>query len=167
MVSAVRAAASSPASAKRNPASPPRLARAKAASARRWLRPPSKVSPSPPTAVTAQPLPPLNLSAAPKGGPDDAASGPLAQLLSGIAPIKTAVDGIRSACQQIVQSGAVPGAEQVCAQIIALATSLVPMAAQNLLQPVGGGAPAPGGGMQMPPPPGGPQPIMSPGGPQG
>jgi len=79
----------------------------------------------------------------------------MAQVISGIAPVKTAVDGISAACKQIVQSGAVPGAEQICAQIIALATSLLPMAAQQALQPglggtgigpVGAGAPPQGGG---------------------
>lgn len=77
----------------------------------------------------------------------------MAALVSGIAPVKNSVDGILAACKQIVQSGAVPGAEQVCGQIVALATSLLPMAAQNALNPSGGaGAIPPVGG-----PPGGAQ----------
>ena len=71
----------------------------------------------------------------------------MSSLVSGIAPVKAGVDAILAACKQIVQSGAVPGAEQPCGQIVALATSLLPMAAQAALQP----------GPQGPP---GPQPIM-------
>lgn len=68
----------------------------------------------------------------------------MASLVAGIAPVKTAVDGILAACRQIVQSGAVPGSEQVCGQIVALATSLLPMAVQQVLQPGGGsGGPVP------------------------
>jgi hypothetical protein len=68
----------------------------------------------------------------------------MAMLMSGIAPIKSAVDGIHAACRQIVQSGVIPGSEQVCGQIVALATSLLPMAAQQVLQPGGGsGGPIP------------------------
>lgn len=117
-----------------------------------------------PSAVTAAPMPPLpDLSAAGSPGPGAASSQPpgfLASLLSGIAPVKSGVDAINSACKQIVQSGAVPGAEQVCAQIVALATSLLPMAAQNAMQPMGqaGG----GAGGPMPPPPGGPAPLGGP-----
>ncbi len=56
-------------------------------------------------------------------------------LVSGLAPIKSAVDQILAACKVIVQSGAVPGSEQPCGQIVALATSLLPMAAQQMMQP--------------------------------
>lgn len=88
----------------------------------------------------------------------------MAGFLSGLMPVKSAVDGINGACQSIVQSGAVPGAEQVCAQIVALANSLVPMAAQNLL---GAAGQMQGGGMP-PPPPGMPPPVApGPGGPGG
>jgi hypothetical protein len=61
----------------------------------------------------------------------------MAALISAVGPTKQAVDSIVAACKQIVQSGAVPGSEQPCAQIIALATSLLPMAAQQALQPTG------------------------------
>lgn len=97
----------------------------------------------------AAPLPPLpNLSSGGQGDTSTpgAASGGMAQLLSGIAPVKTGVDAIHMACKQIVQSGVIPGAEQVCGQIIALATSLLPMAAQSILQPISGGGP---GGQQQ------------------
>lgn len=78
----------------------------------------------------------------------------MASLMSGIAPIKAAVDAILMACKQIVQSGAIPGSEQACGQIVALATSLLPMAAQQVMmpgqqpQPTGGGIPAVGAGPQ-------------------
>jgi len=62
----------------------------------------------------------------------------MAAIVAGIAPVKTAVDTIVAAAKQIVQSGAIPGAEQPVAQIIALATSLLPMAAQQAMQPQGG-----------------------------
>jgi hypothetical protein len=84
----------------------------------------------------------------------------MAALVSGIAPVKNSVDGILQACKAIVNSGAVPGAEQICAQIVALATSLLPMAAQSALQPSGpqGGNAIPGVGAPGPQPagPGGP-----------
>jgi hypothetical protein len=96
----------------------------------------------------------------------------MASLMSGIAPIKSSVDAINAACKQIVQSGVIPGAEQICGQIVALTTQLLPMAAQNILQPMQGQQ-APGGGtagagtLTMPgglgpmlPPPGGPPPMQ-------
>jgi hypothetical protein len=70
------------------------------------------------------------------------------QLMSGIVPVKNAVDQIQGACRTIVQSGSVPGAEQICAQIINLANSLIPMAVQSSMSPGAGGA--------IPPPPGAP-----------
>ncbi len=106
----------------------------------------------------ASPLPPLpdlgsagGTGAAGPGGPP----GLMSALVSGIAPVKMGVDQVLAACKQIVQSGAVPGAEQICGQIVALATSLLPMAAQSALQPsgAGGGIPAVGPGG---PPPSGP-----------
>jgi len=78
-------------------------------------------------------------------------------MLSGIMPVKSAVDAINAACKQIVQAGSVPGAEQVCGQIVALATSLLPMAAQAAMQPGQGGGVGPS--IPMPPPPGGPAPL--------
>ena len=114
--------------------------------------------------VAAAPLPPLpNLPSAPGSGDAGPAPGLLDALISGIAPVKNSVDQINMACKTIVQTGTVPGAEQVCAQIVALASSLLPMAAQAAMQGgamgggIGGGT---GGGMQMPPPPGGPAPMM-------
>ena len=113
-----------------------------------------------PSSPGAAPLPPLPvLSGGGQSGPG--ASSPMASLVSGIAPIKAAVDSILLACKQIVQSGAVPGAEQPCSQIVALATSLLPMAVQQAMQPGQGGGigpvGAPGGG---PGGPGGPIPPM-------
>ena len=113
-----------------------------------------------------QPLPPLPASGS--GGPQSGSTPPafLASIMSGIAPVKNAVDQIQSACQQIVQSKAIPGSEQICGQIVALAQSLVPMAAQNILQPgMAGGAQAPSGAPALPQPPGPPPPI--PGAPSG
>ena len=115
------------------------------------------MTPSPGAASSPlPPLPDLN-SASAQGG---ASQGLMSSLVSGIAPVKTAVDGILAACKSIVQSGAVPGSEQVCGQIVALATSLLPMAAQQALQP-GGGQPGPGVGVGPPPgPQAGPIPPM-------
>lgn len=125
--------------------------------------------------VTDKALPPLpSLSGQPSeqsGGPGAGSPGFLSSILSGIAPVKSAVDQINAACKAIVQSGTIPGAEQVCAQIVALANSMLPMAAQSLLQPVAGGGAlanagtpsgAPGGlsAPALPPPPGGPAPLM-------
>jgi len=107
-------------------------------------------------------MPPLpDLQGGGKG--QGAGSNPLASIMAGIQPIKTAVDGITAACKSIVQSGVIPGAEQICGQIVALATSLLPMAAQQVLQPGGGaggsippvgggGPPAGGGGLTAVPP---------------
>ena len=84
----------------------------------------------------ASPLPPLPDPSS--GGGPTPASGPgggMASIMSGIAPIKAAVDTILAACKQIVQSGTIPGAEQPCGQIVALATSLLPMAVQQAMQP--------------------------------
>jgi len=89
----------------------------------------------------------------------------MSALVSGIAPVKNGVDGILQACRAIVQSGAVPGAEQICGQIVALATSLLPMAAQSALQPGGaqGVGAIPGVGAPGPAPagPGGPPAPMA------
>jgi hypothetical protein len=120
---------------------------------------------TPSAGAGASPLPPLpdlgsagGTGAAGPGGPP----GLMSALVSGIAPVKMGVDGILQACKSIVQSGAVPGAEQICGQIVALATSLLPMAAQSALQPAGGagggipavapGGPPPGPNAGAPPP---------------
>jgi hypothetical protein len=115
------------------------------------------MDPVTPSTASASQLPPLPDFSANGGG-----SGPstppsfLASIMSGIAPVKNAVDSINAACKQIVQSGSVPGAEQVCGQIVALAQSLLPMAAQQALQPTGPApGPTPGGGLGGPGGPGG------------
>ena len=71
----------------------------------------------------------------------------MASIVSGVAPVKSSVDRILMECKSIVQSGAIPGAEQVCGQIVALATSLLPMAVQQALQPGGRGGIPPVGGV--------------------
>jgi hypothetical protein len=111
---------------------------------------PTSLGSSPATA----PLPPLpNLRGGERPG-RKTKDNSMATLMSGIMPVKSGVDSILSACQQIVRSGVIPGAEQVCGQIIALATALLPMAAQQVLQPGAGGGPiAPVGGAAGPPPP--------------
>lgn len=109
------------------------------------------------------PLPPLpDLQSAPQTNNEQGHQDVMAALMSGIAPVKSSVDSINQACKMIVKSGVIPGAEQICGQIISLATSLLPMAAQNLLQPAGGGQPQQGGPgqMSMLPPPGGPAPMQ-------
>ena len=74
---------------------------------------------------------------------------PLASLVSGLAPVKNAVDQITSAAKQLSQLG-IPA--DLCGQLIALATSALPIAAQGAL--------GPGGGMQLPAPPSGPGPNI-------
>ena len=101
-----------------------------------------------PTSAASAPAPPLpDLQSG--GDQKPAGSNPLASIMAGIQPVKSAVDGITAACKSIVQSGVIPGAEQICGQIVALATSLLPMAAQQVLQPgggAGGSIPPVGGG---------------------
>lgn len=97
-----------------------------------------------PVAASLPPLP--DLSAGGGTGAANGAGDGMAAAMAGVAPIKGAVDSILRACQQIVQSGVIPGAEQPCSQIVALAASLLPMAAQHLMQPgpvgpVGGTSP--------------------------
>lgn len=115
------------------------------------------MSPTPSLNAQSAPLPPLpdlsGQSSAP--GAAQPGNGAFAALLAGITPVKTAVDAINMACKQVVQSGAIPGSEQICAQIIALANQLVPMAAQQAMGGQSAG-PAP---MQ---PPGGPVPVQKP-----
>ncbi len=84
-------------------------------------------------------------------GPQPSGPQGLAAMMSGIMPVKTGVDAINQAVKQIAGAGIIPGAGQILEQIVALANSLLPMAAQNALQP--SGSPGPGGG---PPPPPGP-----------
>lgn len=86
-------------------------------------------------------------------------------IVNGLAPVKSDVDMIVAAAKRLVQSGAIPGAEQPCAQIVALATSLLPMAAQQALQPGQGAPSGPSAPMQAlpggaPPAPGGPPPTQ-------
>ena len=100
-------------------------------------------------------MPPLpNLSG---GGDSGAAAGghDMAGMMSGLMPVKMGVDSIIKGAQMIVQSGAVPGSEQVCGQIVALATSLIPMAAQQAMHPGPVPPVASQGGPGAPPPAGG------------
>lgn len=102
-----------------------------------------------PPSTSASALPPLpdfsGSQGQPSGGPSPSS---MSALVSGIAPVKSAVDQILAACKQVVQSGAIPGAEQVCGQIVSLAVSLLPMAAQQAMQPQSQGPVGPpvGGG---------------------
>jgi hypothetical protein len=120
-------------------------------------------SPNPSVAAAAAPLPPLpDLNTQPNSQPQTGDKDILSSLMSGIGPVKSSVDAINQACRAIVKSGVIPGGEQICGQIVALATSLLPMAAQNLLQPSGAGGPGASqgpGAMSMLPPPGGPVPM--------
>lgn len=94
----------------------------------------------------AAPLPPLpNLSSGGSTGGAPGQQSGMAAIISGLAPVKAAVEQIQDACRQIVQSGAVPGSEQACAQIIALSNSLLTIAAQSALQPGTGGGQGAGG----------------------
>lgn len=121
----------------------------------------------PVTALGSQnaPMPPLpDMQTAPQSNKESGHQDIMASLMSGIAPVKSSVDRILQECKAIVKSGVIPGAEQICGQIVAAATSLLPMAAQNLLQPSsaqgvpsGQGGP---GGMNLMPPPGGPVPMQ-------
>lgn len=109
---------------------------------------PSAQSPS----GAAAPLPPMSDFGSGSSGASPKDS-PLAGIISGLTPIKMSADKIVQECKSIVQSGAVPGAEQVCSQIIALTMSLLPMAAQSMMQPGQGAQAQPG---PVGPPPGAP-----------
>lgn len=114
-----------------------------------------------PQSPGAAPLPPLpNLSGGNGGGTASQGSAPggFEQALSGAAPVKSGVDMILAGVKQIVKSGVIPGAEQIGGQIVALAVSFLPMAAQSLMQPSGGTGgsigPVGAGGNAAPPMPG-------------
>ena len=112
-----------------------------------------------PTRAASAPLPPLpDLNGGGDTQPQTGAKDTLAALMSGVGPVKKHADNIVNSAKEIVKMGVIPGAEQIAAQIISLAVSLVPMAAQNLLNPMGG---AGGSGAVGPmlPPPGGPAPM--------
>lgn len=115
-------------------------------------------TPSAVTAASLPPLPDLSSSASAGAGSDQPNSGILAALMSGVAPVKMQVDTINKACQEIAKLGTIPGAEQICGQIVALATSMLPMAAQSAMGMGGGGQ----GMSAMPPPPNGPAPMAPP-----
>lgn len=91
----------------------------------------------PPTSSTQAPLPPLPDMNKSGGGQAGQPDNPMAQVMAGVAPVKSAVDAIMQACKMIVSSGAIPGSEQVCSQIMALSTSLLPMAVQQAMMPQG------------------------------
>ena len=86
---------------------------------------------SPPQAAPLPPLPDLNSA----GTPPQQPNSPIKDLVSGLGPVKAEVDNIMKSCKKIVQSGAVPGAEQVCSQIMALGTGLLALAAQSAMIP--------------------------------
>ena len=114
--------------------------------------------------ASAAELPPLpDLNTKPTDQTQTGNKDVLAALMTGIGPIKKHTDAIVQAAKEIVKSGTIPGAEQIAAQIISLATSLVPMAAQNLLNPMGASGGAVQGGNDvgaMMPPSGGPAPMQ-------
>jgi len=110
-----------------------------------------------PAGAAAADLPPLpDFDKSGDSGMQSGKQDMLSSLMSGIGPVKKHADTIVQSAKEIVKLGVIPGAEQVAAQIISLATSLVPMAAQNLLNPMGGQGGSVG---PMLPPPGGPQPL--------
>ena len=84
-------------------------------------------------------------------GPQAGGGDPMAALVAGLQPVKSGVDMILQGAKQIVQSGIIPGAEQACGQIVALATALLPQAAQQVMGP--GQVGAPGGQPPGPTPP--------------
>ena len=74
-------------------------------------------------------------------GPQAGGGDPMAALVAGLQPVKSGVDMILQGAKQIVQSGIIPGAEQACGQIVALATALLPQAAQQVMGPGAGWSP--------------------------
>lgn len=109
-------------------------------------------SPTPATSAGTAPLPPLPDLPAQPAAASAKQGGFLKAILQGTQPVQDAVTSIQQACKQVVTSGAVPGSEQICAQIIALAQQLVPMAVQQAMGGQGGVAPQ--GGQPLTPPPG-------------
>ena len=112
-------------------------------------------SPTPALSAGAAPLPPLPDLPAQPAAAAPTQGGFLKAILQGTQPVQDAVTSIQQACKQVVVSGAVPGSEQICAQIIALAQQLVPMAVQQAMGGQGGQMTPPPGGAppQGPPPP--------------
>lgn len=101
------------------------------------------MSPSAQTAGTSAlypPLPDMGSSGTGDAGAGAPGGGFLASLMGAVGPVKQSVDQINSACQQIVQSGKVPGAEQICGQIISMANQLTMMALQQAAQSGQGGS---------------------------
>lgn len=99
---------------------------------------------NPSSAAAIAPLPPGPDMSGAQTGASPAGPPGLEMMISGLAPVKGGVDQILAGAKAIVQSGAIPGAEQICGQIVALATQLLPMAVQQVTQPggMGGGAPS-------------------------
>lgn len=119
------------------------------------------MTPSPQAAgASSAPLPPLPDLSGNGGGAAQAGPGGgfMAALMAAVTPVKSAVDMINAACQKIVQSGSVPGSEQICGQIVGLANQLTVMAMQQASQGQGaGGQQGMGAPPSMgPPPPGAP-----------
>jgi hypothetical protein len=123
------------------------------------------MSPSPTPALSAgtAPLPPLPDLPAQPAAAAPTQGGFLKSILQGTQPVQDGVTMIQQGCKQIVGSGAVPGSEQIAAQIIALANQFVPMAVQQAMGGQGGGqsqglTPPPGGAPAGPPQAAPPQP---------
>lgn len=91
------------------------------------------------SAALYPPLPDMGSSGTGDAGAGAPGGGFMAALMGSVGPVKQSVDQINSACQQIVQSGKVPGAEQLCSQIISMANQLTMMALQQAAQPGQGG----------------------------
>ena len=122
-----------------------------------------------PSLVASAMLPPIQTPPPPKSAAASAsANSGMSALIAGVMPVKNSVDQITQACRTIITSGAVPGSEQICAQILALAQGLLPMAMQNMFQSAGGPAGQSGSGIgntsgPVPPPSGStPPPPMQP-----
>ena len=111
---------------------------------------------------SAAPLPPLPDLSGKRAGAASGSPNPMDSIMSGIAPVKQAVDQIIAGVRAIVQSGVLPGVEDKAGQVVAWASGLLPQAIQQLAQP-GGGAPPQQGGIPPigsgQPNPGGPSPM--------
>lgn len=113
------------------------------------------MTPSP--GASSAPYPPLpDLNSDGGGSQAPMPGGFMQTLMAAVGPVQQAVSGINAACQQIVQSGSVPGAEQICAQIVALAQQLTVMAMQQAAQPQMGGGASGSMGAPIAPPAGAP-----------
>jgi hypothetical protein len=113
------------------------------------------------------PLPAMDKSgdgAAGAGGVNNAAADPMAGLVSQLGPVQSEVSNILASIKRL--AGLLPMYAPQFAELVSAVTNILPMAAQQMMQPQPGQSPAPassGGGVgpAIPPGPAPPPPQMA------